>query len=144
MATLRNNRKNATLNMENCVENSMNNLEQNTRVAKIRQKYIIQVAEKIEGIITKKLSNKFSRTKNRILGAFSRLVEFNLKPVLQGHSGSAPKTSQNTFNIKQGTILDDSKVDLHPETRVSLFQTLNVFDLDDSYDTVTGVRDEIP
>ena len=95
-----------------------------------------QISEEIEGRITKKLSREFSRTESRILGALSRLDEFLLNPLLQGHSESAPDTSRNTLKISQGTNEDDSQVDLHPGARVSQSQTTQVFGPDDSYDTI--------
>ena len=108
MATLRNDRKLAALNKENCEENLRNNPAQNTSVAKSQEEYITQVSEEIEGRITKKLSKEFSRTESRILGALSRLDEFLLNPLLQGHSWSAPETSRNALNINQRTNKDDS------------------------------------
>ena len=134
MAALRNEKKHAALNKENCQAKSRRNLEQNTSVAKSQENYITQVNEKIEGKLTKKLSKEFSRTENRILGALPQLDEFLLNRLLQGHSGSAPETSRKTLNINQGTNEDNSHVDLHPEARVSQSQTTQVFGPDDPYD----------
>ena len=44
-----------------------------TQVLPIQEEYITQVSEQIEGKVTKKLSNEFSRRESCILGALSRL-----------------------------------------------------------------------
>ena len=134
MATLRNKRKLAALNKENCEENSRNNLSQNSNITKSQEEHITRVSEEIEGSLIKKLSKEFSRTESRILGAFSLLDEFLLNPLLQGYSGSALETSRNALNINQGMNEDDSQVDPHPECRVSPNQTSQIFGPDDSND----------
>ena len=97
MATLRNERKIAALNKENCAEHPRSNLAQNTNVPRSQGDYITQVSEKIKYRVTTKLSQEFSRTKNRILGALSRLDEFSSEPTNSGrlriHSGDIPKRS---------------------------------------------------
>ena len=72
MAT-RNKRKLATLNNENCEEHPRSNLAQSSNVPRSQEDYITQVFEEIEGRVTKKLLQEFSRTENRILGALVRL-----------------------------------------------------------------------
>ena len=67
MAT-RNKRKLATLNRENCEEHPSTNLAQNSNFPRSQEDYITQVSEEIEGRVTKKLSQEFSRTENRIIG----------------------------------------------------------------------------
>ena len=84
MATLRNKRKLATLNKENCEEHPRNNLAQNSKVPRSQEDYITQVSEEIEGRVTKKLSQEFQRTKNRIVVALSRLDDFLMNPLIQG------------------------------------------------------------
>ena len=127
METLRNVRNLAALNQENCDENPTGNLPQNTSVAKSQDDYKTQVSEAVGSRITKKMSKDFSRTEGRNLGSLSRLDEFLLNPLLQGHSGSAPESCRNAPNINQVTNEDDSKVDSHPETRVSQSQTTHVW-----------------
>ena len=61
MATLR--------NKENCQEHLRSNLAQNSNVPISQEDYRTQVAEEIEGKVIRKLSQKFSKTENRILGA---------------------------------------------------------------------------
>ena len=86
MATLRNTRKLAALNKKNCEEHPRSNLTQNSNVSRSQEDYIAQVSQEIEGRVTK----KFSRTENRILGALSRL-DFLMNPLNQGHSGDVPE-----------------------------------------------------
>ena len=114
MAT-RNKRKLAALNKENCEEHPRSNLAQNSNVPRSQEDYITQVSEEIEGRVTKKLSQEFCRTENRILGALARLDDFLMNPLLQGHSGTTPETSRNVFSINQGANEDDSQSDPHPE-----------------------------
>ena len=85
MATLRNNRKLAALNKEKCEEHPRSNLLQNSNVPRSQEDYITQVSEEIERRITKKLSQEFSRTENRILGALSRLDDFLMNPLIKGY-----------------------------------------------------------
>ena len=113
MAT-RNRRKLAALK-KNCEEHLRSNLVQNSNVLRSQEDYISQVSEEIEGRVTKKLSQEFSRTENRILGALSKLHDFLMDPLLQGHYGTTPETSRNMFSINQGTNEDDSQSNPHPE-----------------------------
>ena len=101
MATLRNKKKLAALNMENCEEHPRSSLARNSYVPKSQEHDITQVSEEIEVRVIKKLSQEFSRTENRILGALSRLDDFLLNPLVHGHCGTAPETSRNA-NGKPG------------------------------------------
>ena len=121
MAT-RNKRKLAALNKKNCEEHPRSNLAQNSNVPRSQEDYITQVSEEIEGRVTKKLSQEFSRTENRLLGALARLDDFLISPLIQGHSGTTPETSRNVFSINQGTNEDDSQSNPHPEA--GLFNNL--------------------
>ena len=121
MATLRNKKKLAALNKENCGEHPRSNLAQNSNVPRSQEDYITQVSEEIEGRVTKKLSQELSTTENCILGALARLDDFLMNPLIQGHSGTAPETSRNVFNTNQGTNEDDFQSDPHPEA--GIFQT---------------------
>ena len=111
----RNKKKLAALNKENCEEYSRSNLVQNSNVPRSQEDYITQVSEEIEGRVTKKLSQEFSRTENRILVALAKLDDFLMNPLLQGHSETTPETSRNVFSINQGTNEDDSQSNPHPE-----------------------------
>ena len=116
--TTRNKRKLAALNKENCEEHPRSNLAQNSAAPRSQEDYITQVSEEIEGRVTKKLSQQFSRTENRILGALARLDDFLMNPLLQGHFGNTPETSRNAFNTNQGTNEDDSQSDPHLEAGI--------------------------
>ena len=72
MATLINKRKLVAMAKET-QEYPKNNQSQNSAVAGIADDYIAQVSEEIEGRVTEKLSQEFSRTKFSILGALSKL-----------------------------------------------------------------------
>ena len=111
----RNKRKLAALNKENCEEHPRSNLAQNSNVPRSQEDYTTQGSEDIEGRVTIKLSQEFSRTENRILGALARLDDFLMNPLIQGHSGTTPETSRNVFSINQGTNEDDSQSNPHPE-----------------------------
>ena len=114
MAT-RNKRKLAALNKENYEEHPRSTLIQNSNVPRSQEDYITQVSGEIEGRVTKKLSQEFSRKENRILGALARLDDFLMNPLFQGHSGTPPEASRNIFSINQGTNEDDSQSNPHPE-----------------------------
>ena len=93
----------AALNKKKCEEHHRSNLAQNCNVPRSKEDYITQVSEEIEGRVTEKLSQEFSRTQNRILCALARLDDFLVNPLVQGHYGIAPETSRNTFSMNQGT-----------------------------------------
>ena len=107
-------------------------MAQNSKVARSQEDYITQVSEEIEGRVTKKLSQDFSRTENRLLGALARLDDFLMNPLLQGHSGTTPETSRNVFSINQGANEDDFQSDPHPEAG------LLTSGQEDRHDMVTG------
>ena len=103
MAILKIMRKLAALNKECCEEHPKSNLVQNTNAPRSEEDYITQVSEEIEGRVTEKWSQEFSGTENRILGAISRLKDFLLNPLIEGHSGIALETSRNAYGTNQGT-----------------------------------------
>ena len=82
MAT-RNKRKLTALYKEYCEELPRSNLASKSNVPRSQEDYITQVSEEIGGRVTKKLSQEFSRTENRILGKLARLDDF-LMNLLQG------------------------------------------------------------
>ena len=45
-----------------------------------------------------------------------------MNPLIQGHSGTIPETSRNTYDTKQGANEDDSQIDPHPEASISQSQ----------------------
>ena len=111
-------------------------MAQNSNVPRSQEDYINQVSEEIEGRVIKKLSQEFSRTENRILDALARLDDFLMNPLLQGHSGTTPETSRNTFSINQGTNEDDSQSNPHPQAGRLISGR------EDRHDMATGVQRE--
>ena len=79
MATLRNKQKLAAVSRE-AQEHARKSQSRSTFVQGITEEYITQISEEIEDRVTKKLSEEFSRTESRILGALSELEEFLSNP----------------------------------------------------------------
>ena len=119
-------------------------MAQNSNVPRSQEDYITQVSEEIEGRVTKKVSQEFSRTENRILGPLARLDDFLMNPLIQGHSGTAPEASRNVCSINQGTNEDDSQSDPHPEAGLPHTQTTRNSDPEDGHGMVIGVHEERP
>ena len=109
-------------------------LAQTTNLPRSHEDYITHVSNEIEDRLTKKLSQEFGRTENRILGALSQFDEFLLNLLIQGHSGSTPKTSGNARGTNPGMNENDSQSDLHPQAKVSQSQTMQISGPDDRYD----------
>ena len=144
MATLRNKRKLAAVTRETQEENPRNGQSRNTYVPRINEEYITQVSEEIEGRVTRKLSQEFSRTESRILGTLSKLDEFLLNQQIRTHSGTVPGTFRNTNVENQGTNEDESQSDPHPEVGPSVCQSRHSIDSDtgEAHDTMTGVIEQ--
>ena len=140
MATLRNKRKLAAVTRETQEGHPRNGQSRNTSVPRINEEYITQVSEEFECRVTKKLSQEFSRTESRILGALSKLDEYLLNPQITTHSGTVPGTFRNTDVEDQGTNEDDSQSDPHPEAGIFRGQTTQNFGPKDCRDMVTGVQ----
>ena len=141
MATLRIKRKLAAVTRETQEENLRNGQSRNTSVPRINEEHITQVSEEIEGRVSKKLSQEFSRTESRILGAMSKLDEFLLNQQIRTHSDTVPGTFRNTNVENQGTNEDDSQSDPHPEVGPSVCPSRHSIDSDtgEAHDTMTGV-----
>ena len=130
MATLRNKRKLSAVTTETKEEHPRNGQTRNTSVPRINEEYITRVSEKIEGRITRRLSQEFCRTESRILGALSKLDEFLLNPLLRTFSGIVPRTFRNTNVENQEPNEDRSQDDLHPEVGPSVCQSRHSIDSD--------------
>ena len=143
MATLRNKRKLAAVTREIQEENPRNGQSRNTSVPRINEEYITKVSEQIEGRVTKKLSQEFSQTESRILGALSKLDEFLSNQQIQTHSKTVPGRFRNTNVENQGTNEDDSQSDPHPEAGIFCGQTTQKSGPKDCRDMVTGATREI-
>ena len=133
----------AAFNKENCEEHPRSNLAQNSNVPRSQEEYITQVAEEIEGRVTKRLSKEFSRTENCILGALARLDNFLMNPLLQGRSGTTPEASRNALSTNQGSNEDDSENDFHPEAGLFHCQMTQNFGPEEGHDMVTGATEQI-
>ena len=152
MATLRNKRKLAAVTRETQEENPRNGQSRNTSVLRINEEYITQLSEEIEGRVTNKMSQEYSRTDSRILGALSKLDEFLLNQQIRTHSGTVPETFRNTNADNQGTN-EDSTSDPHPEAGFFRSQTTEnsgqkigpymVTGATERHDMVTGITEEV-
>ena len=69
----------------------------------------------MEGRVTKKLSQEFSKTESRILGALSKLEEFLLNPQVRTCSVAVQGTSGNANSENRETHGDRSSNDPYPE-----------------------------
>ena len=76
IATLKNKIKLAAINGDNHEEHPKNSQALDTNIPRYQDDYITKVSDEIEGRVTKKLSQKFSRTESHIVGALSNLDEF--------------------------------------------------------------------
>ena len=127
MVTLRNNGKLAAVTRETQEKHHRNGQSRNTSVPRINEEYITQVFEEIEGRVSEKLSQEFSRTESRILGALSKLDEFLLNQQITTHSETVPGTFRKTNVENQGTNEDNSQSDPHPEAGMFRGQTTQNF-----------------
>ena len=123
METLRKKRKLAAVTRETQEEHPRNGQSRNTSVPRINEESISQLSEEIKGRVSIKLSQEFSRTESRILGALSKLDEFLLNQQIRMHSGTVPERFRNTNVDNQGTKEDDSMSDPHPEAGLFRSQT---------------------
>ena len=112
MATLRNKRKLAAVTRETQEEHP-----------RINEEFITQVSGEMEGRVTKKLSQEYSRTESRILGALTKLDEFLSNQQIHTHFETVPGTFRSTNVENQGTNEDDSHSDPHPEAVIFRGQT---------------------
>ena len=135
MATLRNKRKLADVTRELQEENPRNGQSRNTSVPRINEEYFTQVSEEIEGRVSKKLSQEFSRTESRILGALSKLDKFHSNQQIHTHFETVPGTFRNTNVQNQETNEDDSQSDPHPEAGIFRGQTTQNLGPKDCRDT---------
>ena len=129
MATLRNKRRLAAVSRER-PKNTRNNQSQNTLNQGMAEVYITQVSEESEGRITEKLSQEFSRTESRILGALCKLDEFLLNPQIRTYSVAVPVTSRNNKPENQEPTGDRFLNNPCPEVELSACRTSNLTETD--------------
>ena len=123
MATLRNKQKLAAVIGETQEEHPRNGQSQNTFVPRINEEYISQVSEKIEGRVTKKLSQEFIRTESCIFGVLSKLNEFLSEPHKRTHSRTVPGKFRNKNVENQEPNEDRSQNYPHPEVGPSVYES---------------------
>ena len=92
------------------------------------EEYITQVPVEIEGRVSKKLSQEFSRTESVIFGALSKLDEFLLNPKVRTCSMVIPGTSRNNNIENREHTGDRSRDDPCPEVVFSACNTSNLND----------------
>ena len=115
-----------------------NSQSQNTFVPGITEEYITQVSEEIENRVTKKLSQEFSRTDSRILGALFKLDEFLLNSHVPTLSGTVPGTSRYTDLEKRKPTGDRSRSNPHLEVELTTRRTSNSSDSDPEQTSYTS------
>ena len=133
---VRKKRKFVAVNKENCEEYPRSELAQNSNVPRAQEDYITQVSGKIEGRVTKKLSQELGRTENRILGALAHLDDFLMNPLTQGHSGTTPEKSRKALSTNQGTNGDKSQSDFQPEAGIFGNQTMRNSGQEEQHDAI--------
>ena len=89
------------------------------------------------------MSQEFSGTEDGIIGALSRVHDFLMIPLVQGHSGTAPEMSANAYGTNQGTNEDNSRSDAHPEASVFEGHRTRKVGPEDSHDMVTGAHEGV-
>ena len=129
MATLKNKQKLAAFSKET-QELTRKSHSENTFAPEITKEYNTQVSEEIESRVTKKLSQEFSRTDSRFLGALYKLDEFLLNPQTWIFSGTVPGTSRNNDLGNREPIGDRSETDPYPKVECSTCQNSNSVDSD--------------
>ena len=75
-------------------------------------------------------------------GALARFDDFLTNPLIQGHSGTAPETSQDNSSIKHGAKEDDSQRNPHHEAGIFYNQMTQNSGSGGDHDMVTGVQKE--
>ena len=85
--------------------------------------------------MSKKLSQEFSRTESRIVGALTKSDEFLSNQQIHTQFETVPGTFRNTNVENQGTNEDDSQSDPHPEAGIFRGQTTQNLGPKDCRDT---------
>ena len=144
MATLRIKRKLAAVSRET-PKGSRGSRAQNVLDPESTQDYISQVSEEIEGRVTKKLSNEFSKTESRILGALSKLGEILLNPQVRTCSVAVPGSSRDNISENRETTGDRSSDDLYTELGYFCHHSaqLNSPETENNSHMVTGATEEV-
>ena len=104
------------------------NQSRNSSTPGITEESISQVSEEIEGRVTKKLSQIFSRTESRILCALSKLDKLFLNPQTRTLSATVPGTFRIADEENQESSGERSQNDPHPEVEFSVCCASNLTD----------------
>ena len=142
MTTLGNKKNLAAVAKEAQESHPRKGQSRNTSVLRMNENYLTQVSEKIEGRVTKKLSQEFSGTESRIFGALSKLDQFLLNPEVRTQSGTAPGTSRNTNVKNQEPNEDRSQNDSRPEVGSSVYRPPQSVDSDPDEAPYSGIKEE--
>ena len=86
------------------------------------------MSEKLEGSVTKKISQEFCRTESRIVSALSKLDEFLQNPQVRVQSGTVAGTSCSMDVEDQEQAELRSQIDPRPEVNVSVYQPAHPMD----------------
>ena len=129
MVTLGNRQKIAAIARET-QEYPGNKQSQNSAARGITEVYLAQVSKEIEGRVTDKLSQEFSRTESRFLGALSNLDELLLNPQMRTFSETTSGTFWNADVENQEPSGDRSQNDPHPEVEFSVCRASILTDSD--------------
>ena len=111
-------------------ENTRNKQSHSTFNPGMAEEYIPQVSEEIERWVTENLSQKFSWTESRVLGALPKLDEFLLNPQVRTCSVAVPGTFSNNNSENRDPTGDRSLNDPCPEVEFSDSRTSNLTELD--------------
>ena len=101
-----------------------------TRSFQVWLKNTLQVSEDIAGRVTKNLSQEFSRTESRILGALSKLDEFLLNLQIRTCSRTVPGTSRWSDLENREPTGDRFQNDPYPKVELSTRRASNLTDSD--------------
>ena len=117
-----------------------NNQWQNSSAPEITEEYTPQVSEDIEGRVTGKLSQEFSKTESRILGALSKLDEFLLNPQVRTFSGTVLGKFRNADVENQEPNGDRSQNDPYPEVEFYASRASKLTDSDPDETSLSSVK----
>ena len=116
MATLGNKRKLAAASRE-APEGRRSKRGQTVLDPELTQEYISQVSDEVKGRVTEKLSEDFSKTESRILGALSKLDEFLLNRQVRSCSVAVQGISSNVNSENREIHGGRSSNNPYPEVR---------------------------
>ena len=105
-----------------------NNRSQKSAAPGITEDYMEQTFEDLEGRVTMKLFQEFSRTESGFLAALSKLDDFLKNPQIRTLSGTTAGTFRNADIENQKPSRDRSQNDPHPVVEFSACRASNLID----------------